>query len=137
MWYQNLYILALNAAEGSDSAPGLYGSFVTADQMLWAGDLTLNYNAGAMRLPLRPPACSAEAWWLLLAEAPFYGALSANRPWLLDGYLETVYDIIDTASDLAKRQFPHCEPGAREPNPLLFRSAAAPMRRHDTTLRPD
>ena len=49
MWYQNLYILALNAAEGSDSAPGLYGSFVTADQMLWAGDLTLNYNAGAMR----------------------------------------------------------------------------------------
>ena len=51
----------------------------------------------------------------MLAEAPFYGALSANRPWLLDGYLETVYDIIDTASDLAKRQFPHCEPGAREP----------------------
>ena len=34
---------------------------------------------------------------------------------MLDGYLETVYDIIDTASDLAKRQFPHCEPGAREP----------------------
>ena len=61
MWYQNLYILALNAAEGSDSAPGLYGSFVTADQMLWAGDLTLNYNAGAMRLTPRPPACSAEA----------------------------------------------------------------------------
>ena len=26
-----------------------------------------------------------------------------------------MYDIIDTASDLAKRQFPHCEPGAREP----------------------
>ena len=60
MWYQNLYILALNAAEGSDSAPGLYGSFVTADQMLWAGDLTLNYNAGAQanRMPLVALYCS-------------------------------------------------------------------------------
>ena len=57
MWYQNLYILALNAAEGSDSAPGLYGSFVTADQMLWAGDLTLNYNAGAMRATDSSPSC--------------------------------------------------------------------------------
>ena len=45
MYYQNLYILALNAAPNSTAAPGLYGSFVTEDQMLWAGDLTLNYNA--------------------------------------------------------------------------------------------
>ena len=62
MWYQNLYILALNAAEGSDSAPGLYGSFVTADQMLWAGDLTLNYNAGAQtnECPLTVPSCKSN-----------------------------------------------------------------------------
>ena len=45
MYYQNLYILALSAAEGSTAAPGLYGPFITMDQMLWAGDLTLNYNA--------------------------------------------------------------------------------------------
>jgi alpha-L-fucosidase 2 len=84
------YILALNAAPNSTAAPGLYGSFVTEDQMLWAGDLTLNYNA----------------------EAPFYGALQANRPWLLDGYVATINDIIPTATDLARRQYPHCEPGA-------------------------
>ena len=45
MYYQNLYILALSAAEGSTASPGLYGPFITMDQMLWAGDLTLNYNA--------------------------------------------------------------------------------------------
>ena len=32
---------------GSTAGPGLYGPFVTADQMDWAGDLTLNYNAEA------------------------------------------------------------------------------------------
>lgn len=45
MYYQNLYILALSSAKGSTAAPGLYGPFITMDQMLWAGDLTLNYNA--------------------------------------------------------------------------------------------
>jgi hypothetical protein len=96
MYYQNLYILALNAAPNSTAAPGLYGSFVTEDQMLWAGDLTLNYNA----------------------EAPFYGALSSNRPWLLDGYVATINDIIPTASDLAKRQYPQCEEGVRRRFPV-------------------
>ena len=42
-----------------------------------------------------------------------------------------MYDIIDTASDLAKRQFPHCEPGAREPNPLPFKAFAS-SQKHDT-----
>ena len=56
MYYQNLYILALNAAPNSTAAPGLYGSFVTEDQMLWAGDLTLNYNAEAcVALSARSP----------------------------------------------------------------------------------
>lgn len=47
-----------------------------------------------------------------VSRAAFYGALSSNRPWLLDGYLATISDITAAASDLAKRQFPHCEPGA-------------------------
>ena len=47
-----------------------------------------------------------------MSRAAFYGALSSNRPWLLDGYLATIADITAAASDLAKRQFPHCEPGA-------------------------
>ena len=46
------------------------------------------------------------------SQAPFYGALQANRPWLLDGYVATINDIIPTATDLAKRQYPQCEAGA-------------------------
>ena len=87
MWYQNLYILALNAAEGSDSAPGLYGSFVTADQMLWAGDLTLNYNAGAMRLcpfallpvPLRLSVVAAARRGAVLRSSERQPSVAAGR----------------------------------------------------------
>lgn len=55
--------------------------------------------------------CPADpaAWG---ARRPFYGVLQANRPWLLDGYVATINDIIPAATDLAKRQYPQCEPGA-------------------------
>jgi hypothetical protein len=55
----------------------------------------------------------AASWWSVRMcvhvcvrgrQATFYGVLAANRPWLLDGYVSTVSDIIPAALDLAHRQ---------------------------------
>lgn len=62
-WYACQYHLAI-CARNKSFPPGIYGNFITAEQVNWHGDYHLNYNY----------------------EAPFYAAFSSNHPELTDGY---------------------------------------------------
>ena len=41
-YWASLYLLKL--AAGGNSPPGLYGPFIVSDEMMWSGDIHLNYN---------------------------------------------------------------------------------------------
>ena len=44
-WYMSQYLLRISSWAGP--APGLFGPFVVDDEVVWSGDITLNYNAEA------------------------------------------------------------------------------------------
>ena len=57
-WYQSQYLL--RSASGGAAAPGLFGPWVTDDEVSWAGDLTLNYNAEALEIFFTPGSLPAR-----------------------------------------------------------------------------
>ena len=89
-WYMSQYILRISSM--GDASPGLFGPFVTDDQVNWMGDLTLNYNA----------------------EATYYGTCSSNHLETLEPYIQTILDFLPAAKVLAQGQFPQC------PNAVYF-----------------
>ncbi len=78
-WYAGLYLLACCC--GSDRfPPGLYGCFLTSDNVPWAGDYHLNYNY----------------------QAPFYGVFSANHAELAAGYPQPLLDFMPQGERFAR-----------------------------------
>jgi hypothetical protein len=71
-WYHHLYMVGSCARSGGDSspgnAPGHWGPWNRADDMMWFSNLGMNYNA----------------------QNPYYGTYAANHVDLVDPYLETV-----------------------------------------------
>jgi hypothetical protein len=71
-WYNHLYLVGSCARSGSahgpGNAPGHWGPWNRADDMMWFSNLGMNYNA----------------------QNPYYGTFSANHVDLVDPYIETV-----------------------------------------------
>jgi guanyl-specific ribonuclease Sa len=62
-WYASLYLLACCSTSNAPP-PGIWGNFVTANNMAWQGDYTLDYNY----------------------ESPFLGPMACNHMELTDNY---------------------------------------------------
>lgn len=71
-WYNHLYLIGSAARSGSDNgpgkAPGHWGPWVRCDNMMWFGNVSMNYNG----------------------QNPYYGTFSSNHVDLVDPYIETV-----------------------------------------------
>ena len=71
-WYHHLYMIGSCARSGGESgpgkAPGHWGPWNRADDMMWFSNLGMNYNA----------------------QNPYYGTFAANHVDLVDPYIETV-----------------------------------------------
>ena len=71
-WYNHLYMIGSCARSGSDNAPGKapghWGPWNRADDMMWFSNLGMNYNA----------------------QNPYYGTFSANHVSLVDPYIQTI-----------------------------------------------
>lgn len=71
-WYNHLYMVGSCARSGTDNrpgkAPGHWGPWNRADDMMWFSNLGMNYNA----------------------QNPYYGTFAANHVDLVDPYIETV-----------------------------------------------
>ena len=71
-WYHHLFMMGSCArsggASGPGNAPGHWGPWNRADDMMWFSNLGMNYNA----------------------QNPYYGTFSANHVDLVDPYIETV-----------------------------------------------
>ena len=71
-WYHHLFMVGSCARSGGDTgpgnAPGHWGPWNRADDMMWFSNLGMNYNA----------------------QNPYYGTFSANHVALVDPYIETV-----------------------------------------------
>lgn len=61
-------------------APGIFGIWANVDDLMWFGDMHLNYNF----------------------QAPFYGVYSSNRPELADSYMDVILDYVPEAERRAK-----------------------------------
>lgn len=73
-----LYLLGC-CTGNRDFPPGLFGNFITNDNVPWKGDYHLNYNF----------------------EAPFYCLFSSNRVENTECYMKPLNDIVDKGSDFA------------------------------------
>ena len=79
-WYMGIYTLAC-CSRNKRFAPGLWGSFSTADGMEWHGDYHLNYDYFS----------------------PYPSMCVANHPELMDSYEIPLYDMMPKAREYAKR----------------------------------
>eukprot|EP00435_Cladocopium_sp_Y103_P037355 s2023_g9.t2 len=89
-WYMSHYLLRISSY--GTAAPGLFGPFVTDDEVLWSGDITLNYNA----------------------EAVYYDAAAANHMEVFEPYFQAVLDFLPAAARMAQELYPNC------PDALVF-----------------
>lgn len=71
-YYQSQYIFACSSRAGK-YAPGLWGPFITTDDMAWAGDYHLNYNY----------------------QGPYWASYSSNHISLTENYDQPVLDYMD------------------------------------------
>ncbi len=83
-WYGSLYVLAC-CSEPGDTAPGLWGNFITSRMMGWQGDYTLDYNF----------------------EAPFWAACPTNHVALADNYDSILLNWMPRGRAIAKRYGQH------------------------------
>lgn len=71
-WYNHLYLIGSAARSGHDNrpgkAPGHWGPWNRDDNMMWFGNVSMNYNG----------------------QNPYYGAFASNHVDLVDPYIETV-----------------------------------------------
>ncbi|MGN0521422.1 MAG: glycosyl hydrolase family 95 catalytic domain-containing protein [Eubacterium sp.] len=79
-WYACQYHLAI-CARNEKFPPGIYGNFITTENVNWHGDYHLNYNY----------------------EAPFYAACSSNHTELTDCYFAPLEDFIPRGREYAKK----------------------------------
>ena len=78
-WYASQYILAI-CSRNIKFPPGLYGNFITIDNVNWKGDYHLNYNY----------------------QAPFYGLCTSNHVELTDCYAAPLFDFVERGKENAK-----------------------------------
>ena len=78
-WYMGMYIMAC-CARNKKFPPGLWGNFITSDNMMWEGDYHLNYNH----------------------EAPFVALFTANHVELTDCYHTPILQFLPLAKKFAK-----------------------------------
>lgn len=71
-WYASQYMLAV-CSRNTEFPPGLYGNFITTDEINWKGDYHLNYNY----------------------QAPFYALCSSNHVELTDCYHAPLLDFVE------------------------------------------
>ncbi len=83
-WYGSLYVLAC-CSEPGDTAPGLWGNFITSRMMGWQGDYTLDYNF----------------------EAPFWAACPTNHAALADNYDSILLNWMPRGRAIAKHYGQH------------------------------
>ena len=83
-WYGSLYVLAC-CSEPGDTAPGLWGNFITSRMMGWQGDYTLDYNF----------------------EAPFWAACPTNHAALADNYDSILLNWMPRGRAIAKQYGQH------------------------------
>ena len=78
LWYNHLYMVGSCARGGAKAvlgnAPGHWGPWNRADDMMWFSNLGMNYNA----------------------QNPYYGTFSSNHVELVDPYIETVRHYTET-----------------------------------------
>jgi len=71
-WYNHLFLIGSCARSGSDNspgkAPGHWGPWIRCDNMMWFGNVSMNYNG----------------------QNPYYGTFSSNHVDMIDPYIETV-----------------------------------------------
>ncbi|CAJ1382955.1 unnamed protein product, partial [Effrenium voratum] len=95
-WYMSQYLLRCSSWGGS-SAPGLFGPFVVDDEVMWSGDMTLNYNA----------------------EAVYYNAGAANHLEAFEPYFQAILDFLPAARRLAQELYPSCAESLAFPAHIL------------------
>ena len=83
-WYASLYLLAC-CSRSDEPPPGLWGNFITAPNMGWQGDYTLDYNY----------------------EAPFWAALATNHLELTDNYEQPLLGNLPRAEHNGPEHFHH------------------------------
>lgn len=84
-YYQSQYIFACSSREGK-FAPGLFGPFITNDNVAWAGDYHLNYNY----------------------QGPYWASFSSNHICLTENYDEPMLAYMEKGRQHAKNLF-HCK----------------------------
>jgi alpha-L-fucosidase 2 len=83
-WYASLYLLAC-CSRPDAPPPGLWGNFITAPNMGWQGDYTLDYNY----------------------EAPFWAALATNHLELAENYEQPLLGNLPRAAHNGPEHFHH------------------------------
>lgn len=78
-YYQSQYLFACSSREGK-FAPGIWGPFVTRDEVAWGGDYHLNYNY----------------------QAPYWAAFSSNHISLADNFDQPVLDYMEAGRKHAR-----------------------------------
>lgn len=81
-YYQSQYIFACSSRAGK-YAPGLWGPFITTDQMAWAGDYHLNYNY----------------------QGPYWASYSSNHISLTENYDQPILDYMDKGRQHAQHLY--------------------------------
>lgn len=79
-WYASQYLLAI-CARNKKFPPGIYGNFITTEDVNWKGDYHLNYNY----------------------QAPFYHLCSSNHIELTDCYAAPIEDFIGKGKSYASK----------------------------------
>eukprot|EP00913_Durusdinium_trenchii_P014997 g14067.t1 len=101
-WYMSQYLLRISSWHGP--APGLFGPFVVDDEVVWSGDITLNYNA----------------------EAVYYNAGAANHLEAFEPYFQAILDFIPAARRMAAELYPNCPDSLAFPAHLLPEGVQVP-----------
>ncbi|MBQ3226072.1 MAG: hypothetical protein IJB48_03340, partial [Clostridia bacterium] len=83
-WYFGIYVMAC-CARNKKFPPGIFGTFITTDDVAWAGDYHLNYNL----------------------QSPFYPLASSNHVELMECYDEAYRPFIPEGRRFAK-EFLNC-----------------------------
>ena len=78
-YYQSQYILACATRKGK-AAPGIWGPFITTDDMAWGGDYHLNYNY----------------------QSPYWACFSSNHIDMTDNFDQPLIDYMDMGKKHAK-----------------------------------
>lgn len=78
-YYQSQYLFACASREGK-FAPGLWGPFITQDNVAWAGDYHLNYNY----------------------QGPYWASFSSNHICLTENYDQPILDYMEKGREHAR-----------------------------------